>query len=424
MASGGRVKRAFGLRQENLAVWGASVGHGFTHWYPSTFYMLLPLIKDEMGLSYTQMGFLITVRYLVSAVANLPAGMLTDLAGKHRLLMAVALCLVGIPYLFVGLSSSYHLLLVYMAFIGFGSNLWHPAAMAGLSETYPSKRGWAMGWHASAANIGDALGPFLSGVLLTWITWRHILMGSSMGGLLMGLFIWRLLGTAGGKDERGPEAAPMPSPVERERQAVGQYLRGLARLVLNPDIFLLSLVNGVRSLIQNGLSTFLPSYFMNLLNLSPWLSGVYMTVLQIAGIVAAPVSGHLSDQFGRRKVVTAALFSTSLAVFLLAFLSIPWLFVVFLGVLGFFLYSLRPVLMAWTMETAPKKLGGSAVGVQFSFQSGLSALSPVLGGWIADNWGLVSTFYFLAATLLLSNLLVYFIKEPERLQGEVQPGAA
>ncbi|MFH1489124.1 MAG: MFS transporter, partial [Pseudomonadota bacterium] len=104
----------------------------------------------------------------------------------------------------------------------------------------------------------------------------------------------------------------------------------------------------------------------------------------------------------------------SFALFFIAFLNISWLFVAFLGVLGFFLYALRPVLLAWTMETAPKELGGSAIGVQFSFQSGLSALAPVLGGWIADVWGLMVTFYFLAAVLLLSNLLVFFIKEPIR----------
>jgi len=419
MAPVNRVKRWFGFSRKNIAVWGTSVGHGFTHWYPSTFYLLLPLIKDEMGLSYTEMGFLITARYLVSAVANLPGGMLTDLVGRNRLLMAIALCLVGIPYLFVGLSSSYHILLLCMAFIGFGSNLWHPAALSSLSDAYPSKRGWAMGWHASAANIGDALGPFLSGILLTWITWRHILVSSSMAGLAMGLFIWWLLGTSERKSEEGVMGAPAThAPMDKERQPAGQYLRGFVKLILNPDIFLLSLVNGIRSLIQNGLSTFLPSYFMNLLSLSPWLSGVYMTILQVAGIIAAPISGNLSDQFGRRKVVTAALFSTSLAVFFVAFLNITWLFVVFLGMLGFFLYSLRPVLLAWTMETAPKRMGGSAVGVQFSFQAGLSALSPVLGGWIADAWGLVYTFYFLAAILLLSNLLVFFIKEPERVQPE------
>ncbi len=412
-----RVKDIFGLKRANSTLWATSIGHAYTHWFPSTFYLLLPLIKDELGLSYTEMGLLITVRYVVSTGANFPSGMVVDLLKRNSLILAMALAWTGIPYIFLGISSSYFILLLCMAIIGAGNNLWHPAAMTTLHDVYPAKRGWAIGWHASAANIGDALGPFLSGILLVWMTWRHILIGSFIPGLLLGLIIWKML-------RMKPEAPTGLSDgdgkgikeKEAKRLSIGQYLKGLGRLLINPNIFFLSLINGIRSLTQNGLSTFLPSYFMNFLHLSPWLSGVYLTIIQIAGIVAAPISGHLSDRHGRKKVVRTALISTSLGIFLLVFLNIQWLFIVFLGVIGFFLYSLRPVLLAWTMEVAPKEFGGTAVSVQFSFQSALAALAPLLGGWIADQWGLIYTFYFIAATVLLSNLVVIFIREAVQLE--------
>ena len=413
-----KLRSIFGFTRKNIAIWGISIGHGIIHWYPSTFYLLLPVIKDEMDLSYTEMGFLITFRYIVGTAVNLPSGMLSDLLGRYNLLLAISLFLVGVPYLCVGISNSYLILLFCMAFIGFGTMLWHPAALSALRDEYPSKRGWAIGWHGSSANMGDALGFILSGILLTWVSWRQILINSSMVGVAIGLLLWWLLEISGHKSENGlPEASTHQPHVEKERQSAREYLTGFGRLIVNPNIVLLSLINGIRSLTQNGLSTFLPSFFMNIINLSPWLSGIYMSIMQVAGIIAAPISGHLSDQYGRKRVLTAALFATTLAVFFLALLNIAWLFVVFLGVLGFFLYSLRPVLLAWTMETAPKELGGTAVGIQFSFQSALSALSPVLGGWIADGWGLIYTFYFLAAMLLFSNLLVLFIKEPQRDEG-------
>jgi MFS family permease len=361
------------------------------------------------------MGLLVTVRYIAGTAANFPSGMIADLVGRHHLILAIALAWVGIPYLFVGLSSSYTLLLLCMTLIGIGNNLWHPAALTLLTETYPQRKGWAMGWNASAANIGDALGPFLSGIFLAWVTWRQILVGSCVPGLGMSLLILWLLG--GLRKSSGSEAGNLArekQPKGKKKLSMGEYFRGLSNLLVNPSILFLSLVNGVRSLTQNGLSTFLPSFFMHSLMLSPWVSGVYMTIIQGAGIVAAPISGRLSDQYGRKRIVTAALISTSVAVFLLAFLNIPWLFVVFLAVVGFFLYSLRPVLIAWAMEVAPKELGGSVVGIQFTFQSALSAIAPVLGGWIADRWGLMYTFYFLGAVLLLSNVLVLFIKEPSK----------
>lgn len=411
------LRAVLGLSRQNLVLWATSLGHAYTHWFPATFYLLLPLVKDELGLSYTEMGLLITVRYIVSTVANFPSGMLVDLVGRRNLIMAVALAWVGIPYLLVGISASYALLILCMAIIGAGNNLWHPAAIPTLRDAYPAKRGWAMGWHASAANLGDALGPFISGILLAWLTWRHILVASAVPGLLIGLLIWWMLESAA----RTPAGAPdkeerKPKPVEAKPPSPGQYLRGLGKLFFNPNVFFLCMTTGIRSLTQNGLSTFLPSFFMNLLHLSPWLSGVYMTIIQIAGIVAAPISGRVSDKSGRKRVVTAGLSFTSLAIFLLALLNIPWLFVAFLGVLGFFLYSLRPVLIAWTMEVAPQEYGGSVVGLQFSFQSALSALAPVLGGWIADTWGLMYTFYFLAGTVLLANLFVFFVPESASLE--------
>jgi len=414
------IRQMFGLNQDHLVLWGVSLGHAFTHWFPSTFYLLLPLIKDELGLSYTEMGLLVTVRYIAGTAANFPSGMVADLVGRHHLILAIALGWVGIPYLLVGLSSSYTLLLLCMTLIGIGNNLWHPAALTLLTETYPQRKGWAMGWNASAANIGDALGPFLSGIFLGWVTWRQILVGSCVPGLGMSLVILWLLGGLR-KSSVSEEGNPAREKQRRGKKklSMAEYFRGLSNLLVNPSILFLSLVNGVRSLTQNGLSTFLPSFFMHSLMLSPWVSGVYMTIIQVAGIVAAPISGRLSDQYGRRRIVTAALVFTSVAVFLLAFLNIPWLFVVFLAIVGFFLYSLRPVLIAWAMEVAPKELGGSVVGIQFTFQSALSAIAPVLGGWIADRWGLIYTFYFLGVVLLLSNLLVVFVKDPLRSEARL-----
>jgi MFS family permease len=204
--------------------------------------------------------------------------------------------------------------------------------------------------------------------------------------------------------------------MNKQRPTVRAYFKGLGRLLVDPNIILLSVISGVRTFTQSGLHSFLPSFFMHLLQFSPWLSGVFMTIIQVTGIVSGPIAGSMSDRHGPRRVVTAALFSTSLAIFLLAFVNIPWLFVVFLGVMGFFLYSLTPVLIAWIMEVAPKELEGSVVGLQFSLQAAFGALAPALGGWIADQWGLMYTFYFLAAVLLLSNVLVAFTKSPVRAE--------
>ena len=53
-------------------VWVISLGHALTHWYPATFYLLLPLIGKELGLSYGQIGSILTCQFAAGAIANVP----------------------------------------------------------------------------------------------------------------------------------------------------------------------------------------------------------------------------------------------------------------------------------------------------------------------------------------------------------------
>jgi sugar phosphate permease len=92
------------------------------------------------------------------------------------------------------------------------------------------------------------------------------------------------------------------------------------------------------------------------------------------------------------------------------------MFVVFVAVLGFFLYAIRPVMQAWLLETTPKNMGGTSIGVLFGAQSLGSAAAPLMAGMIADRYGLGATFYFLAGTIVFANLFIFFMphagKEP------------
>ncbi len=64
-------------RRSFQEVWVISFGHALTHWYPATFYLLLPLIGKELGLSYSEIGSVLTCQYLAGAIANIPAAFLS-----------------------------------------------------------------------------------------------------------------------------------------------------------------------------------------------------------------------------------------------------------------------------------------------------------------------------------------------------------
>jgi MFS family permease len=86
-------------------------------------------------------------------------------------------------------------------------------------------------------------------------------------------------------------------------------------------------------------------------------------------------------------------------------------FIALVAVLGFFLYATRPVIQAWMLETTPKHMAGSSIGILFGAQAVGAALGPMIGGLIADRYGLLSSFYFLAATIVIANLFVIPVRK-------------
>src|SRR6266700_3646495 len=63
-------------------VWLVTIGHSLTHWYPATFYLLLPLIGNELGLSFVQIGSILTCQAAAGAISNVPGGMVVDAVGR------------------------------------------------------------------------------------------------------------------------------------------------------------------------------------------------------------------------------------------------------------------------------------------------------------------------------------------------------
>src|SRR4030095_558278 len=114
-------------------VWLFSAGHGFTHWYTATFYLLLPLIGKELGLSYTEIGMIMAIQNGVGALSSIPGGMVVDMVGKKGYLMAISLFWVGFPYALMSLTHSYWMLLACVTLVGIGNNIWHPTAIPPLA---------------------------------------------------------------------------------------------------------------------------------------------------------------------------------------------------------------------------------------------------------------------------------------------------
>lgn len=379
-------------------LWLITIGHGLTHWYPATFYLLLPLIGTELGLSYSQIGLIMTCQYIASAVANVPGGVLVDTVGRKGLLMAVSLFWIGFPYLLIGFTHSYLMLLACVSLVGFGNSLWHPTAIPTLARRYPERKGLVLSIHGMGGNVGDAVAPVIIGSALAWFTWREVVVLNVMPGLVVAALLFALLGTL------------RLAARKQETQSVGEYFAGLRELFRSRALVLLSTGSAFRTMTQSALLTFLPVYLANDMGYSLFWVGACLFALQAAGFAASPIAGHLSDRLGRKQILVGSMAATALVLVAMAFAGGSPLFVALVAVLGFFLYATRPVIQAWMLEATPKNMAGSSIGLLFGAQAIGAALGPLAGGMVADRYGLLAAFYFLAATIVVANLFVLTIE--------------
>lgn len=387
--------------KNNFALLALSFGHGISDWYHGTLYMVLPYFAKDLGLTYSQVGVLMGWNSFSSFFVNLPGGVIVDMVGKTGVILGLALALTGLPYFFLGFSPNYVVAIFVVTFIGIGSNLWHPAAISFLADRYPERKGFAISVHMMGGHLGNTLSPIAIGLALTFLTWRYVLILNLIPGVLMGLVLWRLIAKTG----------MMREDAKKKDLTLRDYLLALKTMAGNKSILLLCALSGMRSMTQSGLFTFLPLYLANELKYSPAIIGVYIMVIRFAGILASPISGTISDKSGRRPILTAGLLITSLLLVSLVVLKLDFLFIGVLGCLGFFLFSLHPVMQAWMMDMAPKNIGGSTVSAMFGTQSLFASMSPPICGLIADRFGIIYAFYFLAFTIFAANFLVYLIPE-------------
>jgi MFS family permease len=375
------------------------LGHGAIHWVGMVVYVLLPYIRQDLGLSFVEAGTLVAIFHISSTVANIGSGLTVDMTGRRVLFQVVSVAVGGVSLIIFGLTANYLILAAMIALIGIANNFWHPAAIAFLSAQYPNNRGYVLSIHALGANVGDALAPLAVGALLGWISWQQVAIVNALPVFVVSFLLLLIVLP---KDSLARDKT-------KRTLSFREYVSGLGGMVKDKAVMGLSLMAAFRTAAQVGLFTFLPLYFVDVLKASPVVMGTGMMAMQVAGVIAAPIAGAASDRIGQRPIVIMGTTGTTIIIAALTFIDNELMYISCIAVLGLCLYAIRPVVHSWLMHMVPDHLGGSATSLMFGIQSALAASMPVIGGVIADTYGLTSVFYFIAATMLISNLIVLIL---------------
>jgi FSR family fosmidomycin resistance protein-like MFS transporter len=160
-----------------------SAAHFVSHYYILLLAPLLPFVRADYGVSYTEIGVALAAFNVVSAALQTPAGFLVDWLGA-RILLIAGLLIGGGAFIVAGLVHSYWVLVAMFALAGVGNTVYHPADYALLAQYVSGKRiGQAFSVHTFAGMLGSAVAPVSLLMLHDLWGWRGAFICAGMLGL-------------------------------------------------------------------------------------------------------------------------------------------------------------------------------------------------------------------------------------------------
>jgi len=212
-----------------------SAAHFVSHYYMLVLAPLIPFVRADFGVSYTEIGLALAAFNLVSSVLQTPTGFLVDWLGA-RILLIAGLLIGACAFIIAGLVHSYWMLVAMFALAGVGNTVYHPADYAMLSQHVHSKYiGQAYSVHTFAGMLGSAVAPMTVLMLHGLWGWRAAFIGAGILGLVVAA---ALITTRDGA------AAATPAPPRTGEDAGTPSWRLLlsARILLSLAFFILQAV--------------------------------------------------------------------------------------------------------------------------------------------------------------------------------------
>ena len=372
-----------------------TVGHGINEFLTIVFPPIIPLLVAELGITYGQAGFLLTVFFLMYVLFQLPAGVLADWLGKRRV-MVVGLAVMSAAVLLAALAESYRGLLVAQAVAGIGGSTYHPTGMAIISDgEREATKGRAMGVFGLGGALGTLLSPVVVGGLAAVFDWRAGLASAGVIGLGATLSIL-LAGSTTTDASPAPDGGTVVGALRSQLR--GLRVGGSRRR----RIVLLLVVTALLSLQHRAIQTYTTAYVAAEAGTSASVGNVGFFALLLGGSVSSVWAGDLADRFrgefvGATVAVLTALLVGGTLVVAPAVGGLPGpipllALSAWLAVVGGLTYAAYPVKNALVSAEALRDSSGSLFGTVQTASAVGSAAGPALFGLLAEEWGVVAAF--------------------------------
>lgn len=180
------------LRQDARTIGLVGLAHGTSHFFHMLLPPLFPAFIRDFGLSYSELGLLVTTFFVVSGIGQALAGFLVDRVGARPVLF-LALSLFVASALMAATANGYVGLMLAAALAGLGNSPFHPVDFTILNKRVSQPRlGHAFSVHGITGNLGWAFGPvFMAGLTAATGSWR--IAAAAAGGVALVVLVVQVL---------------------------------------------------------------------------------------------------------------------------------------------------------------------------------------------------------------------------------------
>ncbi|MBN2185941.1 MAG: MFS transporter [Dehalococcoidia bacterium] len=333
---------------------------------------LLPFIRRDSFLSYTQAGGLLFAYNIAYGISQLPAGLAAGRFGT-RILLTIGVAGVAFAGLLIGLSSNYIVMALLLVVMGLAGGGYHPSASPLVSASVkPEHRGRALGIHQIGGTASFFLAPLIAAGIASALGWRGTFIAVAIPTLSFGIIFYLLLGKTGyaGTARRKEAAASAAEPSEP-----GDLRRLLAFISI-----------GVASqvLVQSTL-LFTPLYVVDVLGASEEQGAALLSIAYFGGIWGGPLGGYLSDRLGRIPVIIAVGLISGPAIYLLTHVSLGVSLYAVLLLMGTSMHAGMPVVESYIISHVSPQKRSTVLGAYYMVSRGGPAIAFLLG-YLIDTY--------------------------------------
>jgi MFS family permease len=351
---------------------------------------LLPLFARDLGAGPALIGFVMGASTLTGIVVKLPAGTLSDVLGRRRLLIAGALVFASLPFTY--LAASTLLVLILLRFVhGAATAIFGPVASASLSDIAPpASRGTWLSTYSTVQGTGQALGPVLAGYLIATGRFDLAFVASGVIGIAVPFIVagW-----------------PEVSPAVPARAPWQEFRRGVAEVGRDRLVVVTSGAQAAQFILNGMLNAFLPLFGRDVLGLTTSELGWLFGLQTLTTLAVRPVIGFVSDRAGRRWVIVTGLTTCGAAMLVVSMATNLSGTVTAVLIYAAGVATTTAATSAYITDITRRARYGAAHGVFGTIYDIGDALGPIAGGLLVASLGYASMFQVMAAVALLMALV-------------------